>query len=368
MKNILFILFKRYNGILEGGGLVNQRNVRIAEEILGKENVCVYYVHDDSKQRSIGNLALSALFFPFGYFNGMLPRKIREIVRMAEGYDYVFISTTIFGIVARKLKEAGYKGRVVAHFHNVESIYYDSLLPKRMPFRNIVINCAAKNDAYCCRYADVVLALNERDSHLLKKMYQRGADYLVPIALRDKCSQIAFNEDELTACRPRLLFLGSSFTANNEGVLWFVQHVLPHVDAEFRVVGRDMDKLQTSNPCLRDVTVFSSVPSLEEHFLWADFMVLPIFSGSGMKVKTCESMMYGRNILGSSETFEGYHVDIDRIGRLCNTAQEYIDAITYYGEHPVKRYNSYARETFLQQYSQEVSQQVFRQVFDSTLL
>ena len=147
-----------------------------------------------------------------------------------------------------------------------------------------------------------------------------------------------------------------------------MQHVLPYVNAEFRVVGRDMDKLQAANPCLRDVTVFSSVPSLEEHFLWADFMVLPIFSGSGMKVKTCESLMYGRNILGTSETFEGYHVDTDRVGRLCNTAQDYIEAITYYGEHPVKRYNSYARESFLQQYSQEVSQQVFRQVFSSALL
>ena len=363
MKNVLFILFKRYNGILEGGGLTNQRNVRMAEQILGKENVDVFYVHDESKRRSLSNLMLSALYFPFGHFNGMLPDKLREIVRLSSQYDCVFISTTIFGIVARELKKAGYKGRIVAHFHNIESLYYDSLLPKRMPFRSIIINCAAKNDAFCCQYADVVLALNQRDGKLLKEMYNRQPDFLAPIALKDLCGHIPFNKEELTEKRPRLLFLGSSFTANNEGVLWFVKNVLPHVDAEFRVVGRDMDKLQASNPCLRGIEVFSNVPSLAEHFLWADFMVLPIFSGSGMKVKTCESMMYGRNILGTDESFEGYSVDTHRIGRLCNTAQEYIGAIKHYAQHPVPRFNAYARDTFLQLYSQEVSVKVFQQIF-----
>jgi hypothetical protein len=100
-----------------------------------------------------------------------------------------------------------------------------------------------------------------------------------------------------------------------------------------------------------------------EHYLWADFMVLPIFSGSGMKVKTCESMMYGRNILGTDETFEGYREHVSGNVRLCNTALDYIDAITYYAAHPVPRFNAQARDAFLRHYSQEVSLQMFREVF-----
>ena len=363
IKNVLFVQFKHYTGILEGGWLVNQRNVQMAEQLLGAENVRVYYVHDDARRRSLGNWLLSALYFPFGHFNGMLPSRLREIVRLAADYDCVFISTTIFGIVARELKAAGYRGRIVAHFHNVESIYYDHLLPKYMPFRGVIINCAARNDAYSCRYADVVLALNERDAALLEKMYGRRPDYLVPVALKDQCEHINFDAETQTEARPRLLFLGSSFTANNEGVLWFVQHVLPHVDAEFRIVGRDMDKLQAANACLRDVQVFSNVPDLAEHYLWADFMVLPIFSGSGMKVKTCESMMYGRNILGTDETFEGYREYVEGSARLCNTAQDFIDAITYYAEHPVPRFNARIRDIYLRHFSQEASLQVFKDVF-----
>ena len=32
-----------------------------------------------------------------------------------------------------------------------------------------------------------------------------------------------------------------------------------------------------------------------------------------MKVKTCEALMYGKNILGTTETFEGYELDMHHL-------------------------------------------------------
>ncbi len=39
-----------------------------------------------------------------------------------------------------------------------------------------------------------------------------------------------------------------------------------------------------------------------------DYIISPIFVGGGMKVKTCEALMYGKNIIGTSESFEGYDI------------------------------------------------------------
>ncbi len=139
MKRALFIAFKKYNSVLDGGGIANQRNLSMAQQILGVENVETIYVHDERKKRSVWNLLASAICFPFGYFNGFLPLKVNRIVKKAQHYDYVFISTSIFGILAKKLKKNGYKGTIIAHFHNIESIYYDSLLSRKLPIRNIVI-------------------------------------------------------------------------------------------------------------------------------------------------------------------------------------------------------------------------------------
>lgn len=364
MKKVLFVLFKKYSGILEGGGIANQRNLSIAQRILGYKNVDVVYIHDEGKRRTLWNWFLSAFYFPFGYYNGLIPCRIREILEMALDYDAVFISTSLFGMLAKRLKEKGYKGKVIVHFHNVESIYYDSALSKRMLFRGVIIKCASRNDEYSCHYADSVLVLNERDSRLLQEMYGRKSDYIVPITLPDQCADVTFDTKILTRRHPQCLFLGSYFAANNEGILWFVKNVLPHVDIELKIIGKGMAKLKEENECLRDLEVVSDAQELTSYYLSADFMILPIFSGSGMKVKTCESLMYGKNILGTDEAFEGYFFDTERIGGRCNNAEEYIRRINYFMEHPIPRFNTYSRSVYEHSYSEKSVMQVFYSVFN----
>lgn len=73
--------------------------------------------------------------------------------------------------------------------------------------------------------------------------------------------------------------------------------------------------------------------------------------------------MYGKNIIGSSESFEGYELDIDRLGKKCDKAEEYIDAINFFAQHPVKRYNAYARQVFLEKYSEQATESKIYRVF-----
>ena len=41
-----------------------------------------------------------------------------------------------------------------------------------------------------------------------------------------------------------------------------------------------------------------------------------------MKVKTCEALMFGKNIIGTKEAFEGYELDYQKVGAMCNTKEE----------------------------------------------
>lgn len=364
MKRALFVAFKKYHGILDGGGMANQRNLIMAQTVLGTDHVDSIYLHDDSQKRSLWNLFASALCFPFGYFNGMIPSKLKEIADKAMHYDYVFISTTVLGVLAKELKKRGYKGVIIAHFHNVESIYYNSQLPKRMPLRSVIINCAAKNDEYSCRYADRIMTLNNRDSDILHQMYGRKADFMVPITLKDKCANIKFDCEATTGKRPLCLFLGSYFTANTEGITWFVKNVLPHVDIDLKIVGRGMAKLKEDDDCFQDIEIINDAPDLTPYFLSADFMILPIFSGSGMKVKTCESLMYGKNILGTDEAFEGYALDTKRVGGCCNSANDFIQYLRHFAANPIPKFNAYARKIYEECYSEAYSLNIYRKAFD----
>ena len=391
MARLLFIWYKRSKGILEGGGQGSTRNYTQLCNLLGKDNVDSFYVHDEYRKKTLWGYVKGVFFTPFGYYYGLTPGRVRSIVRIAKGeqalepdgsnasvkecasdrsnlpapYDIVFLDRSLFGIVAKQLKEAGYQGRIMVYFHNVETIYFDSKLG-HIPGKSVFMRCVARNDAYSCRYADCMIAINKRDEQTLQTLYGRKADALISCSMADRLGETnAEAKPVMTRPRPRCLFLGTYFAPNNEGILWFVRNVLPHVDIEMLVVGKGMARLKAEAPELKDIQVVSDAPDLRPYLEDADLMVLPIFSGSGMKIKTCESLMFGKNILGTREAFEGYEGDYDRIGAMCNTADDFISAIQGFISSPRPRFNTYSRQLYLDHYSMQASARAYGQLLDS---
>ncbi len=351
MTKVLFIRYKKNNGILDGGEQVTEMHYNALTKLAGKENVVTFYVHSQDKKRSLLDYLRGVLFFPFNYHFGLTPKKVKCICQSAQEHDVVFIDRSVFGIIAKKLKNSGYKGRIITFFHNVEALYFDAKISKHTPFRSVIIKSADHNDAYSCRYADKIIALNKRDDGLLFERYKRHADVLIPIVFRDRFKP-EYKSDALTNTKLECLFIGSNFAPNNEGLLWFVKNVLPRVEINFKVVGKGMEQLQEVEPLLRDIEVIGSVPDLTPYIAEADIMILPIFKGSGMKVKTCESLMFGKNILGTDEAFEGYDADYDRIGGKCNTADDFVEKFNDFIAVPRPKFNAYSRQLYLEKYAE----------------
>lgn len=365
MAKLLFIWYKRSKGILEGGGQCSLRNFQMLSSILGEENIDSYYIHDEYKKKTIAGYLSGAYWFLSHYFYGLTPKRVQEIVALSQRYDYVFIDRSVFGIIAKRLKESGFQGKIITHFHNIESIYFDVLLPKHLPFRNLVVQTANNNDEWACQYSDSIVLLNQRDTIVLQEKYTNLPNIVqIPIALADKISNIT-PTNELTRKQPICLFLGSYFVPNNQGILWFVENVLPHVKIQMKIVGKGMKKLKEESPLLQDIEVISDAPDLLPYLQEADMVILPIFSGSGMKVKTCESLMYGKNIIGTPEAFEGYEVDYASIGGRCSSPHEFIDIINKFIAQPRPRFNQYARHCYLKNYSLTAIKQLFESLLQN---
>ena len=206
------------------------------------------------------------------------------------------------------------------------------------------------------------MVLNGRDKAELKERYQREADVLIPVALKDQLSSTVDTAIK-TSKRPVCLTVGAYFAPNNEGILWFVKNVLPHVNVDYKIVGKGMAKLKEENPeVLREIPVISDAPSLAPYFEEADMMILPIFAGSGMKVKTCESLMYGKNILATNEALEGYAIEEGVSAWRCNTAEEFIHCINNFAQHPRSRFNQDARKCYLEKYSIQAVEELFSSI------
>lgn len=349
--NLLFIRYKKTKSIFEGGEQCSQKNYNVLSQIVGKDHVFTYYIHDENKKKKLTDYAKGLFYFPFNYYFGLTPKRIKEIIHLAQNFEVVFIDRSVFGIIAKKLKENHYHGRIVTFFHNVEVPYFESKLGNRLG-KGIILKCIDANDYYGCKYSDKTIALNSRDDGELFDRYGKKADALIPIAFKDKYLKEQFC-NESTHTTPICLFLGAYFPPNNEGIIWFIKNVLPHVNIRMKIVGKGMSRLKAEEPLLKDIEVISDAPDLLPYFEEADIMILPIFKGSGMKVKTCESLMYGKNIIATDEAFMGYEVDYNKVGGKCNTAEEFIACIKDFEQNPRTRFNAYSRQIFLEKYSEE---------------
>lgn len=361
---ILIIRYKKTRGVPEGGEQGSEKNLVVLRQIAGEANVDTYFIHDEAHHRTLWEYLLGVMYMPFGYYFGLTPKRVKEIVRMAQGYDVVFVDRSVFGIVAKRLKETGYRGRVVCFFHNVEVVYFSAKYSNKLnPMRWLVVPCADRNDGWSCRYADRTIALSTRDDDELFRRYGRHADVLIPVAFVDRYKRDSYSS-ELTASTPLCMFLGAYFPANVEGIEWFVKNVLPKVDIRMQIVGKGMEKLKEAEWMKPDIEVLANVPNLEPLFEAADIMVLPIFKGSGMKVKTCESLMYGKNIIGTPEAWSGYELDYSKAGACAFTPDEFVAAIDDFCRHPRPRFNTYSRQFFLEQHSADKMVEKFRAVLE----
>ncbi|MDR1951144.1 MAG: glycosyltransferase family 4 protein [Bacteroidales bacterium] len=352
---ILFIRFRPYPAVGNGGDSCSQRNLNVLYELFGKGNVEIFDIYPDTREESKWQKIRGLRRLFYGYFFGLTRKKLEKIETLSHTKQLVFIERSTFGCIAKHLKKQGFSGTVVTFFQNVEKRFYEDYISKYNPFKKNIVNCAAKNEADAMKYSDWVVALNKRDNALLQHYYHRNADALIPISLVDKKPQETFEKIRST---PVGLFVGSYMPMNVGGILWFVENVLPHVEMQLQIVGKGMGKLGSKLKQIphyvRDdntkVWIFSDVEDISPFYEQCDFIVSPIFKGSGMKVKTCEALMYGKHIFGTKEAFEGYDLEPQKIGACCENAEEFITAIKQFTQTQPNRFNSFSRMVYLEKH------------------
>lgn len=346
---VLFISNREYDKGFSGGHQCTKRNYDSLCRIVGRENVVginLFFFQESGIVSYIRKWfsLLKGFYFPLN------KSAISSLLSQINSVDIVFIDSSLYGMLAFLFRKNGYTGRIVTFFHNVETDYFRQELRNMKIIKHILLKTIYKNEQDACLYSDELVVLNERDKKLLTDNFVLSGNLsTIPISMEDKFTN-SFLTSDYTSLKPRLLFLGSYFYANVRGILFFINRVYPHVNVELSIVGRGMSKLRES---VKDtsIEIFDYVEDLGLLIKSADFMLFPIFEGGGMKVKTCEALMYGKNVIGTTEAFLGYHVDASCIGAVCDSAESFIDAINFYSKSPIPMFNSYSRKLFLENFS-----------------
>lgn len=266
-----------------------------------------------------------------GYLNKRARNTIFRLIKK-NNIKIIFLDNSISGKYVKKLKSKFNDITVICFFHDIEAILMRNQMRVSSLYRKINLLCMINNEKHTVHNADKTIVLNKRDWDLYHKIYNRVPDYTLPIVLNDRIYSDDCNAHEKDTML-ELLFVGANYYPNVEGIKWFIKQVMPKVDDKcvLKIVGHKMEKYSNDFQA-RNVHVVGSVDDIELYYRNASIIVVPIFEGGGMKVKTGEALNYGKLILGTSEALTGYWDDLPDGFKgskvfMCNSEWDYVQAI-----------------------------------------
>ena len=365
MKKILFITNRLNKDNKNGANIVANRNYNNLLKINDGKNVEFFFIENKKRVKKLlleifcGRLENISLFDEEKICKLILKNKI----------EVVFLDTSCYGFLAHKIKkEFKEKVKIITFCHEITQGLYKSILKnkeinfkKLLRFKKLLKNSKV-NEKLSFENSDKIITLNKRDTRLLLKEYKFKSNIEIPVTFPIKKIDREYKPYSLVKTF-KLLFVGvGGFIPNMEGLNFFVKEVMPFIDAKLYIIGRGMENYREEYENDK-VIVIGTVENLDYYYLDADAVVAPIFTGGGMKVKTAEALMYGKTIFGTTEAFEGYSLNYDKIGGLCNTPTEFVNKINNY----IENYNGiteneYSINIFKKKYSYKASEELFKKI------
>jgi polysaccharide biosynthesis protein PslH len=188
------------------------------------------------------------------------------------------------------------------------------------------------------RSMDLCLAVSELDAQQMRdggarrvEVCPNGTDPVTPLPLprREPAEPL------------RLVFVGMGrYEPNARGIEWFVSQVLPRIRSaipvSLEVVGQPPPR-PVQAPGVRYV---GAVESLEPSYERAHVAIVPVFEGSGTRLKIPEALAYGRPIVSTSLGAEGLPVRAGTHFWQADDAPGFASAVLEAGracEHPERR-------------------------------
>lgn len=255
--------------------------------------------------------------------------------------------------LAQRLMPAGVQW--IYDAHNVEPALFAQLaIAERNAVRRMT--CAidarrfARDQASVLGGATAVIAVSQADLDGLRSEHPGFRGIVVPssVPLHDAA--------EPHEAPPVVLFVGTlDYLPNIEAVDELLTRVMPGVrvtvpNARLVVVGRSADgglrrRMAASTWC----EWHEDVPDLGPFYRQARCVAIPLFTGSGTRLKTYEAMSYGVPVVGSPLAFEGIEIRDGHTGRCAATTVQSVRAITDLLRAPevAKRIGHNSRDYFI---------------------
>lgn len=335
------ILWVKSGGLvpLDHGGRI--RSYQLAKELAREHDVSLFTFyaedpHDSHKEleqifarvigiplhippaKSAADLANYALNLftlrPYSQARYCQPRvaeRLRQHLR-EESYDLIVCDFLLTAAVI----PGDFQCPIVLFTHNIEARIWErqvrvarNLVWKAVCYREY--RALERMERHYIQRAECVLAVSESDREFFAGFADPGKIHVIPTGVDVEYFRPAPDREEPNS----LVFTGSmDWLPNEDGIIWFVEQVLPRVRQQFPdvvlwVVGRRASpKLQEIGARERGVHVTGTVDDIRPYVARGSVYVVPLLVGGGTRIKIFEAMAMGQAVVSTTIGAEGLPV------------------------------------------------------------
>ncbi len=329
--NILWITLESVLPANSGGRLGVFKRL---EQVSKTEKIYLFYLYDDEeelcyaknlkeyceevypykRERSLIKIMHKLLKYPYTVASREISHMQKEIERCIKekAIDLINVDFPHMCVNLLKIKTTI---PIILNEHNIEWKVYQTIASSQ---RNVLKKIAYWVDSFRLEIYEKQISLKikfDKITFVSEKDMRFAIEH--HFYLQEKCKLIPVGSDkqilsnmENQSKRKNIIFVGKmSYAPNVEAVMWFVNEILPRIQARygnvrFYIVGKEplvkVQKLAKEN-----VIVTGMVDNVKQYYEQADLVVLPLKNGGGVKVKLLEAIGYGKMVVSTSVGVEG---------------------------------------------------------------
>lgn len=175
---------------------------------------------------------------------------------------------------------------------------------------------------------DAIATITDVDLNIFRQHGCRIPIIHVPFGI----NMLNYKVDTSATIYPSVFHIGSmDWMPNIEGIRWIIEKVWPQViqrrpDLKLFLAGKNMPQwlveLKTKN-----VEIVGEVSDAHSFIRSNSIMIVPLFSGGGMRIKIIEGMALEKTIISTSIGAEGILYEDGKQILIADTEDEFVDAI-----------------------------------------
>ncbi len=230
--------------------------------------------------------------------------------------------------IIRKFSSA----KIVLRTHNIEHLIWKRLSiaasnPLRKWYLNLLSERLRHYENWAINKVDAIISMTTEDEKLFKEMGAEPPVFIAPVGF-DTRQIFNFPEPD----HMKVFHLGSmDWLPNQEGLNWFLKSIWPIIiskvpEAKLSLAGKKMpDSIKAK--ANEKIIVQDFVPDSRAFMAVGGVMIVPLLSGSGMRVKIIEGMSLGKAIVTTSVGMEGIPGKNGSEFLIADTPEEFADRV-----------------------------------------